>query len=383
LRVLFVVDNLGAGGAERSLQELVRPLAAAGVEPVIACFSRREEGVEHLVADLDLRILQGKSRPAQMQELRRLALRERIELVHTTLFEADVFGRPALLGLGIPIVTSLVNMPYEPARLANDPNVNRRKLAAARWLEILTGRLCASHFHAITEAVKQSAIRRLYIPAERITVVHRGRDPERLGRRSPERRRQVRERLGIGEDVFVVLNAARQEYQKGQRHLLEAFPRLLEQHPQSLLVMAGRKGNASRDLERAALALGEKVRFLGHREDVPDLMAAADAFALPSLWEGLGCVLIEALALELPIVASDLEPVREVVTRDLTALLVSPGSSEALAGALLQLAKDPARAEHLARAGRAAFERSFTLQQSARGMLGIFEHALAHGRRAA
>jgi len=112
-------------------------------------------------------------------------------------------------------------------------------------------------------------------------------------------------------------------------------------------------------------------------------MAAADAFALPSLWEGLGCVLIEALALELPIVASDLEPVREVVTRDVTALLAAPGSSEALASALLDLAKEPARRERLARAGRLAFEHSFTLQQSARGMLGIFQQALAHRRRAA
>jgi glycosyltransferase involved in cell wall biosynthesis len=372
MKTLFIVDNLGAGGAERSLQELLVPLAAAGVEPTVACFQRRAEGVEHLLPKASVRILKGPSRLAQMSELRALARRERFDLIHTTLFEADVFGRPSFLGLDIPIVTSLVNMPYEPARLESDPNVNPRKLAAVRWLEIVTGRLCASHFHAITGAVKQAATERLMIPSARITVVQRGRDPERLGRRSVDRRQLIREHLGIAPDAFVVLNAARQEFQKGQRYLLEAFPRVLAERPDALLLIAGRSGNATRELEAAARPLGDRVRFLAHREDIPDLMAAADVFALPSLWEGLGCVLIEAMALELPIVASDIAPVREVAGNDNAALLVPVKQSEPLASALLSIAHAPDTGRRLAEAGRSLFERNFTLERSAHGMYELF-----------
>lgn len=382
MRVLFVVDTLGAGGAERSLQELLQPLFAAGVSPIIACFERRADGVEHLVSALDMRVLPGRGKSGQMAALRRIGRDESIDLVHTTLFQADVFGRSSFLGLGLPIVTSLVNMPYEPARLQNDPNVNKTKLALARGLEIVTGRLCATHFHAITAAVKRSATERLHIPPRKITVVHRGRDSKRLGRRTQERRRSMRERLGIAESTFVVLSAARQEFQKGQRYLLQALPRLLAERPDSLLVIAGRAGSASAELMQLAGPLGERVRFLGHRDDVPELMVAADAFALPSLWEGLGCVLIEALALELPIVASSLEPIREVVEHRSSALLVPPQEHAPLAEALLEIAGNNGAAAELTRTGRALFERAFTLERSAQGMLALFEKAIAERRGA-
>ncbi|HKY37047.1 MAG TPA: glycosyltransferase family 4 protein [Polyangiaceae bacterium] len=378
MKTLFIVDTLGAGGAERSLQELLPRFRAGGVDPIVACFHTRREGVEQLVLrEHDVRILRGRNRLAQMRALRALAKAERVELAHTTLFEADVFGRSALGGSGIPVVTSLVNMPYERARLANDPNVDRKRLAVARGLEIVTGQLFARHFHAITEAVKQSAVERLWIPPSRITVVHRGRDATRLGRRSPERRARARHELGIADDVFVVLNVARQEFQKGQRHLIAAFEQLRRVRPAAELLIAGRSGNASRALLEVADASGAGVRFLGHRDDVPELMVAADVFALPSLWEGLGGVLIEAMALELPIISSDLPPTREVLADGKRGLLVAPGDEAATARALLRLAADQALSRSLSDEGRRAFELHFTLEASAERLLALFERALS------
>jgi glycosyltransferase involved in cell wall biosynthesis len=378
MRALFIVDTLGAGGAERSLQELLPPFRSGGVEPIVACFQHRAEGVEQLVLrEHDVRILPGRNRLTQMHALRRLATTERIELAHSTLFEADVFGRTALGGTGIKVVTSLVNMPYEPARLSNDPHVDRKRLAVARGLEIATGRLFADHFHAITEAVKTSAVQQLWIPAPKISVVYRGRDEKRLGRRSPERRARRRRELGIPDDAFVVLNVARQEFQKGQRHLLQAFARVLESHPSALLLIAGRSGNASASLQEAARPLGPSVRFLGHRDDVPEMMAAADVFALPSLWEGLGGVLIEAMALELAIVSSDLAPTREVLDQGARGLLVPPGDEAALGQALTRLLSDEPLRQELVREGRRAFEQHFTLQASAEQLLAVFQRTLS------
>ncbi|HXK19256.1 MAG TPA: glycosyltransferase family 4 protein, partial [Polyangiaceae bacterium] len=156
--------------------------------------------------------------------------------------------------------------------------------------------------------------------------------------------------------------------------------KLRREKPSALLVIAGRSGNASKALAEAAATAGTGIRFVGHRDDVPELMAAADAFALPSLWEGLGGVLIEAMALELPIVSSDLPPTREVLANGARGLLVAPGDEAQLAAALLRLGADVDLARRLSDEGRRAFELQFTLQASAERLLQVFERTRS-GRR--
>jgi glycosyltransferase involved in cell wall biosynthesis len=351
-----------------------------GVDPVVACFHHRHQGVEKLVSgQFRVRFLGNGGRVSQVRAVHRLLRSERIELMHTTLFEADVFGRAATIASGVPVVTSLVNMPYEPARLAHDRNVNRAKLFVARSLEIATGRLFADHFHAISHAVKAAAVERLFIPERQITVVHRGRDPARLGRRTAARRREVRAALGIADDDWVVLNAARQEFQKGQRFLLEAFARLPA--GRSRLWIAGRAGSATSELRRLAEPMTERVQFLDHRDDLPDLMAAADVFALPSLWEGLGGVLLEAMALELPIVASDLAPVREITAPSEAARLVPAGDADALAAALLAMLRDPHQEAARAQRARKLFEDRYTIDKSGQALFELFERTVRSTHR--
>jgi glycosyltransferase involved in cell wall biosynthesis len=390
MRILFIVDcridSPGVGGAERSLREMLPYFRSAGVEPVVACFHRRGDEIDgEKDPEFPVYMLDGMSRLGQVRELRRVMNAERIDLVHTTLFQADIFGRAATAGTGLPVVTSLVNMPYESARLEHDHNASRGKLAAVRLLETTTGRLFANYFHAITRAVKDAAVSNWRIPPERTTVVYRGRDERRLGRRTAERRRRVRESLGVTDDTFLILNAGRQEFQKGQFVLLDAMQPLLEREPKAQLLIAGRPGNATPRLERLleGKPWRERVRFLGHRSDLPDLMAGADVFALSSLWEGLGCVNIEALALEAPIVASDLPPVREVVDDGSAGLLFEPGNAAELARQLLRIRNEPGLSAAIATRGRRRFEECFTLERSARGMLEIFEIAArSNGRHA-
>jgi glycosyltransferase involved in cell wall biosynthesis len=392
MRILFIVDcridSPGVGGAERSLREMIPYFRHAGIEPVVACFHRRGTDVDKDFEGSDeppypVYFLDGQRRFDQVRELRRIMTTERIDLVHTTLFQADVLGRMATLGTRLPVVTSLVNMPYERARLEHDRNANAPKIAGVRLLETVTGWLFANHFHAITRAVEEAAVAKRLVPPKRTTVVYRGRDERRLGRRSADRRLRVRRELGIPDSTFVILNVARQEYQKGQRVLVEAMRHVLDRNPDALLVIAGRDGNATADLKLVVNrgALRDRVRFLGHRDDAPDLMAAADVFALSSLWEGLGCVIIEALALELPIVASDLPPVREVLQDGLAGLLVPKDDPRALADGLIRIREDAGRASELTRTGRRIFEENFTLEQSARGMIGIFERVGRGDRR--
>jgi glycosyltransferase involved in cell wall biosynthesis len=383
MRILFIIDcridSPGVGGAETSLREMIPYFRQSGIDPVVAAFLRRGTDVDGEGDDsYPTYCLDGLSRVNQIRELRRLIFAENVDLVHTTLFQADVFGRVATAGTGIPVVTSLVTIPYDQARYRHDKYARRGKLAAARFLEAATGSLFADRFHAITQAVKDASVSVLGVPADRTTVVYRGRDERRLGRRSPARRRLVREQLGIADDTFLVLNVGRQDYPKGQFVLIEAMEPLLAQEPNAILLIAGRPGAATPELEKllASKRLNDRVRFLGHRTDVPDLMAAADAFALSSLWEGLGCVNIEALAMEVPIVASDLPAVREVLEDGNAGLLFRLGDSAALARGLLRIRRERGLADELTLRGRRRFEQLFTLERSAEGMIRIFQNAV-------
>ena len=314
-------------------------------------------------------------------ELRRLRSQVQPDLVHTTIFEADVAGRIACAGSRVPVITSLVNTSYDPVRLT-DPAITPWKLHAAQVIDGWTARHLTTHFHAITGAVRDASIRDLRIDPQRVTVVERGRDPRRLGEPGAERRARARRDLGVDDDELVLLTLGRQEFQKGQWVLIDAMPKILATRPNATLLLAGREGNASARLRTAVRAAGVEgsVRFVGHRDDVPELLAAADIFVFPSLYEGLGGALIEAMALGLPIAASDLPAIREVVDRE-NAVLIPAGSSPELADTVLALADDPGRRRAMGERSRAIFEERFTLERSARRMLELFERVAAQGRR--
>jgi glycosyltransferase involved in cell wall biosynthesis len=373
-RIMFMINGLGTGGAERSLAELLPALVDVGIEPIVCCLYRRPEGVEGSVKEAGHKVifLRSSTTMGRILEVRRLIRRLRPDLIHTAIFESDVTGRMAACGMRVPVMSSLVNVSDAPERLL-DPNVRRWKLRAAHEIDGWTARRLTNHFHAITHAVKDAAVRSLGILPERVTVVERGRDPERLGRPSPERRLRVRRALGIPPGAEVVLALGRQEYQKGHRHLIDAVGQI-SGRAGLLVLLAGRQGNLSGDLDRQIrrLRLDGRVRFLGHREDVPDLLAASDMLALPSLYEGLGGVVIEAMGLQVPVVASDLPSLREVTENGACAQLVPAANPEVLAGAIIRLLEDQALRRALGTRGREIFERRFTLERSAERMIALY-----------
>lgn len=375
MRMVCVIDGLGFGGAERSLAELLPGLVDAGIRPTVASLHRRQGGVQRevLAQGFDVRFLP-KGTIGRLHGLRHVIREVSPDLIQTTLVPSSLIGRIAAVGTDIPVLTSLVNQSYSVERLA-DPHVRPSVVRSIRGIDGWTARHLTTHFHAITHAVKRSAVDALGISSDRITVVERGRDPLRLGEPGPERRDRARVSLGLPLDAEVIVAVGRQEFQKGHRYLLEAMPTIASVRPRALLLLAGRDG-AETDHLRGVVEhppLDRVVRFLGHRSDLPEVLAASDVLAFPSLWEGLGCALIEAMALRLPIVASDLEPVREVVEGGRGALLVAPRDPLALGTAICRLLEDPARARSLGAAGREIFLRRFTLSRSTQRMVELFQ----------
>lgn len=377
LKILFLINTLGPGGAERSLAEMLPLMAESGIDPTVVCLSHCQEGVESQVRahGFDVRYLESTRLSRRVRELRRMIKGQNPDLIQTCLFDSDVAGRLAAAQLGIPVITSLVNTSYVAVRV-NDPNVRALRLGAAQLIDSWTARHLSTHFHAVTHAVKAAAVETMGIRADRITVIERGRDPARLGEPSPERRRLTRAKLGLSDDDEVLINVGRQEYQKGQKFLLEAVRMLSGERPRLVLLIAGRRGHSSTALEHylAEAGLKERVRLLGYRDDVPDLLAAADLFVFPSLYEGLGGAVIEAMALGVPVIASNLDAIREVVEEGRSGVLVPPGLPRELADAIRHLLEDRSQARAFAARGREIFLERFTLDQSVRRLIEMYRH---------
>jgi glycosyltransferase involved in cell wall biosynthesis len=296
--------------------------------------------------------------------------RLRPDIVHTSLFEADVIGRLAARGHA-RVVSSIVNTSYEPIRL-HDPNVSRWRLHAGRWIDGWTARRYTDRFHAISNAVRESAIKALGIDPGKVVVIPRGRDRGRLGEPSPERRARQRDELGIPRSAPVVLHLGRHEFQKAIDVLLEASAQ--SRISDAVFLQAGRDGNASDELRalHARLGLNDRFRFLGHREDVGDLMAAADVFVFPSRFEGLGGSVIEAMAMGLPVVCTDVPALREVVEEGGNAVVTPVDDPRALAAALDALLGDPNRREAFGRRGRELFDERFDVDRAVARMVELY-----------
>lgn len=371
---LFVINSFEAGGVERSLVELLPRLEEEGVTPIVAVLkSGRRLEEEAVRSGLRVRHIAGRTLLGKTLNLRRLLREIHPSLMYTAMFDADLAGRFAAIGTDVPVITNLANTSYDPARFA-DPNVGRLKLELVRFVDGFTARHMTDHFHAVSQAVADSAVATLGIDPELVSVIHRGRESSRIGVRSPDRRSRVRDDLGIPAGAFVVMTAGRQEFQKGHAVLLRAFASLRARHPDVILLIAGREGNVTDELKTLItdLDLGQSVSLLGHRDDVTDLMAASDLFVFPSLYEGLGGALIEAMAVGLPVVASDIPALREVVDEGRNALLVPPDDVEALAKAIDEIIVDESRRVEFGNASRAIFESGYRAEKATAAMASMF-----------
>jgi glycosyltransferase involved in cell wall biosynthesis len=268
-----------------------------------------------------------------------------------------------------------VNTAYGPEQLHN-PALKAWKVRGAQALDALTARR-VRRFHAVSTWVADTMARRLRVPRGRIDVVPRGRDPHRLGERSEPRRRAARAALGVTDDDFVVLAVGRHEHQKGYDVLLPAVATVRERAPGTKLFVAGRETAVTPALRARAAELGidAAVRFLGIREDVPELLCGADVFAFASRWEGMPGGVIEAMALGTPIVATTIAPVREVLGEPPHALLVPPDDAGALADALLAVQRGAATLDTTA--GRERFLTRFAIGAVAQEMVRFYERALS------
>jgi glycosyltransferase involved in cell wall biosynthesis len=285
----------------------------------------------------EVQFLEGGSFWQKLRVFNNLIKKFRPDVVHSVLFEANILGRfSRIQQRNFVHLESLVNETYSPHRLA-DPQVTRLKLAAYRLFDFVTQWAGVDHFHANGLSVARHYRQKLFIATRRMTLIPRGRTENPLSGNIAHREK-IRHKLQTG-DRLLLINVARHEYQKGQDVLIDAIAHLKNDQHKIQLLLVGREGKLTPVLKEkiAAHGLEKCVTLLGHRDDVPALLAAADVFVFPSRFEGLPGALIEAEAAGLPIIASDIPNNREVAEAGKNALFFAVNDSRRLAEAIAEL----------------------------------------------
>jgi glycosyltransferase involved in cell wall biosynthesis len=282
-------------------------------------------------------------------------------------------GWPAVL---LVALASLVA--GEPAFVLTEHSVtNRRRRWRLKPLDLFVyGRF--QRVIAVSQAAAEALLAWLPQTEGRIRLIYNGLEPAGFGRNS-EVRLRVRQALAIGESVPVILFAGGLQAHKGADVLLNALGRLPdgEAFARPLTLMAG-LGEAGGEFEEVVgrLRLDGGVRFLGFRSDLADLMAAADLFVLASRWEGCPMAVLEAMAMGLPVIASRVGGVPEMIEDGVSGLLLPAGDALALSRAITHLLGDRALACQLGQAARRRVENCFTVQQGAGALAAVYREVV-------
>jgi glycosyltransferase involved in cell wall biosynthesis len=355
MKVAHVHRIRGIGGSERHLLTLLPALRAIGIEAEFVGLDDSEGAIEPFYGALDASgvpytRLDG-SRQLSLSAVR--ALRGlRADVLHTHLVHADVAG-----ALG-----------RRRARLVSTKhNDDPFRAGPFRFAErALTRR--ASRVIAITEALRQFCVERVGLPAAKVEVVHYGLD-------APPAAWGPNPALALPGGARLLLCVSRLEPQKG----IDTALRALTQLPaETVLVVLG-EGPQRAELEALARSLGvaERTRFPGRVGDVAALLREAELLVHPARWEGFGLAILEAMLCGLPVVASRVSSLPELVADGETGILVPPDDPDALATALGILLEDRAQATQMAEAGRRRAREQFSVARMARRTAEIYGEAMA------
>ncbi len=373
MRVLQLISSGGYYGAEAVVVNLSKSLHAVGATCTVGVFDNAHssnlevaEVAEREGLGVELIRCQGRADWNAVRSIQEFAKRERIDVTHAHGYKAQIYGYLAVRSLPGQLVATCHG--YHSRFSEN----GRRTAADIRQQIYATmDRALLRRFDQIvaTSGILADSLRSAGIADEKLTVISNGVDLQ--GFESPipadDLQRLKRGRLAIG-------LVGRLTDGKGHRQLFAAMKDILIQHPAVLVFVLG-EGPMRSGLERLALELGieQSVVFTGKRNDMPSVYAALDIVTLPSLFEGMPMVILEALAACKPVVATRVGAVPDVILNEDTGLLIEPGDVPALGRALTRLIADAALRQSLAEKGRAFLTAHCSATSMARKYLDVYK----------
>lgn len=371
------LTSFSPGGTERQMIELLRRLDRDRFAVHLACFHRsgewqaRAEELAESVTEFPVTSFRAPSTARQAAAFARWCRRLHLAIVHTCDLYANTFGLPAAALAGVPV------------RIANrrelNPDKSTAQIAAQRLAYGFANRIVANS-HAARRRLQREGV-----SAGRVTVIPNGIDLSEFRPRDSGFRNQE---SGVTRDtlnpVRRVLTVARFRPEKGLDTFIDAARLALARVPDLEFALAG-DGPLAADLRSRVQAanLGQRVRFLGLRDDVSDVLRAHDVFVLPSRSEAFPNAVLEAMATALPIVATRVGGVPELIEHGKSGLLVAPGSAADLAAAIVDLALGPLYTRALGQRARADAEAHYSFDLMVRRFEQLYLTEAAARRRMA
>lgn len=371
--VLVLIDHLVLGGAQMLLGQFAAAAPGAGIRLQVAQIEDgddspavaplREAGVNPVSLHLH-----GRPSARHVRAVRSHIQSTRPDIVHTHLGTADLIGGLAARSLGVPSVATIheIKQPHSGLAWAKD--------AAYTF----TQRCCAARVIVVSDSARRAYLRETRGMQDRVVRIYNGIDfPP-----APGSGAAVRAELGLAPQDLVVGMVSALRPEKGHDIALRAVSLLREQFPRLRLLIAGQGGSAE-EIARLAAPLGESVVFAGRRTDVASVFDSLDVCLHPSRMDAFPTTLIEALAASVPVLATAVGGIPEIIDDGVSGVLVpAPPSPEALAQALGGLLADPERRNELAAAGRTAYEERFTAGPWAHHTRDLYDEVLAERRSA-
>jgi glycosyltransferase involved in cell wall biosynthesis len=372
IRLLHVVNGLAIGGAENHLLQSLRVTDRSRYN-VMVCSVRQGGPLERafLEAGVPVRVIAQKMRfdPTVVTRLARLYRQWKPHLVQTTLYYADMVGVLAARLAPGPVLISVEHGIHGEGDVLR---VTPRHVLAYRWAMKRVKRVVAVSGH-----IHRSLLVHRHLPDSQVVTIRNGFDASVL----PAADRAVKRReFGFGEEDWVVGMVARMDPVKGHAVLLKALPGLMAGSPRLKCLLVG-DGPLRPDLEAGVRKedLEKHVVFTGFRRDVAEILACVDVLVLPSFSEGLPMILLEAMACRVPVIASDVGGVPEIITHGYNGLLVKPGEAGSLGEALLFMIRNREEARRMGEAGRSRVLGEFSLEKEAEAYGRLYRSCLENG----
>ena len=382
IKVLHIITRLIRGGAEHNTLLTVIGLERLGYDVSLAAGPSDEwEGdIEKDVrqAGVKLRLLHNLGREVSpwndlltLLKLYFYIKKERFDVVHTHVSKAGILGRWAAKLAGVPVIVHTTHGNIFHGYF--NPFFTRFFILIQKLTALITDKMIT-----LTQLEQQQWLEQGIGKSIPYTAIGDGIDLKRF---NPENlqmsRSEIRKNLGLSVNDFVIGTVARIVPIKGHEYLIRSASNVIKEIPRAKFLIVG-DGPIRKEMEELTVQLGleGQVTFLGVRKDVPELLSIMDLFVLPSLNEGMGMSLVEAMAMGLPVIATQVGGVPEVVTDGKTGILVPAQDSTALAKAIVRLAKDAKLARELAQAGHERAHSAFGAEAMVDRISAVYQELL-------
>ncbi len=359
IRVLEMIDDAAIGGGQMHVYLLAKYLDTSRFDITVA--TEPEGFLVDKVKEIGVSVLPVQiSNTLQISSLfttRRLLRGQQFDIIHTHGGTAGFWGRLCAVINGLPAIRIHT---YHGFHYLHQANTTSKLfcLIDRYFLPATTQVIC------VCQSDLEQGIGARVVSKEKGIVIYNGIETEKYGKNVT--RNDLRKSFHVGEDDTVFISVGRLHVQKGHKDLIRSFKQVADQYTQSRLLIVG-DGELRAELEGLvrSLKLQEKIFFLGNRKDIPELLQAADIFVLSSLWEGQPIVLLEAMASGLPIIATSVNGIPEIITNGRDGLLVDAGSVDGMATAMKRMIADVELRTQCSLNVRARIDKEFSAQHMA------------------